>query len=442
MDTDLKLAYEALAKQSQSARSYQKYYLGDQPLMYTHERLRQVFDRSTVNFVQNWCAVVVDTTCDRMVLKGWDNPDIATKKSLEAVWRVQNIQTLSRQVHKDAVVTGNGYLMLDYVDGEARVFYNTPSQVIAIYESDDPLVMRMGCKVFYESAADLSHLNLYYPDRIEKYEQAGRSNSENGFTLSEVIPNGFGRVPIIHFHCQSDLPNVIPLQDAINKTFSDMMVVAEFNAFPQRWMITNADVSSLTASPQSIMRIPKGAMDEENTSVGEFGVADLAMYLDSIDKLTNTIATISRTPKHYFTNIGANISGEALTVMETPLVKKVKQLEETFDERWIEVANILYPADATVCVWDRVETEQISTQSNAMKTLKDMGVPLVTILRRFGWAEDEVEQMLADLEEEKTKKANIAEAALEMARIKLQQSNNPYVPEVNAQTQVERGEAE
>jgi hypothetical protein len=76
--------------------------------------------------------------------------------------------------------------------------------------------------------------------------------------------------------------NVIPLQDAINKTFSDMMVVAEFNAFPQRWMITNADISSLTASPESIMKIPKGASDEEGTEVGEFGTANLGMYLDTI----------------------------------------------------------------------------------------------------------------------------------------------------------------
>ena len=48
MDNDLKSAYGALIKQAGKARAYQKYYLGDQPLMYTHERLRQVFERSSV----------------------------------------------------------------------------------------------------------------------------------------------------------------------------------------------------------------------------------------------------------------------------------------------------------------------------------------------------------------------------------------------------------
>jgi len=442
MDNDLKLAYGALIKQAGKARAYQKYYLGDQPLMYTHERLRQVFERSSVNFVQNWCAVVVDTTCDRLVLKGWDNKTKSVNDKLDDVWHSQNLQTVSRQVHKDALITGDGFLMLDYVDAELRIFYNSPSQVAVLYEEDDPSKMRVGCKLFYSPNTDTSHLNLYYEDRIEKYQKGGKNVSEDGFVLAETIPNSFGRIPIIHFRAPSELLNVIPLQDAINKTFSDMMVVAEFNAFPQRWMITNADISSLTASPQSIMKIPKGSSDEEGTEVGEFGTANLSAYLDTIDKLTNTIATISRTPKHYFTPTGANISGEALTVMETPLIKKVKQLEETFEERWIELANVIEASADTVCTWDRIETEQIATQSNAMKTLKDMGLPLVTVLRKFGWAEDEIQQMLADKEEEKAKDADLAETALEMARIRLSQSNNPYLPEDNTQTQVERGEAE
>lgn len=442
MNVDMDNVYQAIVKQSSSARGYMQYYLGNQPLMYTHERLRQVFDRSTVNFVQNWCAVVIDTTCDRMVLKGWDNPAEEANNSLDEFWRTQYLQTVSRQVHKDAIVSGNGYLMLDFVDGQLRAFYNSPSQVVVLYKEDDPFVKSVGGKEYYEPSTNTTHLNLYYDDRIEKYEQSGKNVNESGFKLAEEIPNSFGRIPIIHFKAQSDLANVIPLQDAINKTFSDMMVVAEFNAFPQRWMITNADISSLTASPQSIMRIPKGASDEEGTSVGEFGTANLAMYLDTIDKLTNTIAVISRTPKHYFMNTGANISGEALTVMETPLIKKVTQLQETFDERWLELTSYVVESEDTVCVWDRPETIPIATQSNAMKTMVEMGIPLVTVLRKFGWAEDEVEQMLADLEEQKAKNADIAEIALEQARIKLQQSNNPYLPEVNTQTQVERGEAE
>lgn len=442
MDADLKNMYESLRVQSEKARAFRKYYAGDHPLIYSHERLREVFNKSNVKFVQNWCAVVIDSTLDRIDLEGFDNPVDTINNSLDNWWGKDFLKKVSSQVHLDALLTGNAYVMLDIVDGEKRVYYNPPESVYVDYEDDDPNVKRCGIKVYYSRTDNATHLNLYYPDRIEKYSAEGKAPSAESFVQIDILPNGFGEIPIIHFTAHPELTNVIPLQDAINKTFSDMMVVGEFGAFPQRWMITNADISSLTASPQSIMQIPKGTSDEEGTSIGEFGVANLTMYLETIDKLTNSIAIISRTPKHYFMSTGANISGEALMVMETPLIKKVNYLVDGFERKWIELANSIEQANDTTCVWKRPETEQVLTQTQAMQTMAAMGIPLVTILKRFGWGQGDIEQMLADMEEDKKRKADLAEAALETAMIRLQQSNNPYLPEMNTQTQTERGEAE
>lgn len=439
MSADLELAYDGILQQAYNAKKLMAYYNGDQPLMYSHERLRQVFERSNVNFVQNWCAVVIDTSTDRLVFKGYDSPK-DEDDILKAFYVNERLPTISRRVHKDAVITGDGYVMVDYLDGEIKAYYNSPQQVVVFYDDNDAETKRLGAKYYFDKENNEAHLNLYYPDRIEKYIRKGVVSTSSGFVLEEEMANVFNQVPIVHFRVPSELTNVVPLQDAINKTFSDMMVVSEFAAFPQRWMITNADISSLIASPQSIMRIPKGMSDEEGTSVGEFGTANLGMYLDTIDKLTNTIAVISRTPKHYFLNTGSNISGEALNVMETPLVKKVIQLQEAFSESWIELAKFVSPAENTVCVWERPETEQIITQTNAMKAFVDMGVPLITVLRKFGWADDEIEQMLSDMQEEKARNADMAQSALALAALRLQQSNEPYLEESNTQTQVEMGE--
>jgi len=81
-------------------------------------------------------------------------------------------------------------------------------------------------------------------------------------------------------------------------------------------------------------------------------------------------------------------------------------------------------------------------QTSAMQTMVAMGIPLVTVLKRFGWGQDDINQMIADMKEDKKRNADLAEAALETAVIRLQQSNNPYLPEMNTQTQTERGEAE
>jgi len=398
--------------------------------MYTHERLREVFDKSSVKFIQNWCAVVIDTALDRIVFKGWDNPAMAMNMTLDEFYNQAKLALISRKVHQDALVTGNGFMMLDEVDGQLKAFYNSPDQVVVIYETENPLEKAFGAKIYYDDEEGYTYCNLYYPEVIQRYSYRGKPQQVSDFVFEEEYSNPFGRVPIIHFKADSDLINVIPIQDAINKTFSDMMVVAEFNAFRQRWMVTNADISSLKASPQSIMRIPKGAGDEEGTQIGEFEAADLSMYLDTIDKLTNSIAVISRTPKHYFMNTGANISGEALNVMETPLIKKCLQIIENFGESWIELSEFLVQSDETVVVWDKLESEQPESEGRAMQIMVGLGIPLITVLRRFGWGADEIEQMLSDYEEEKKRKADIAAQALAIANLSLEQNNNPYsIPE-------------
>lgn len=439
---DLKILLNKLNEQARRARHYRKYYIGDQPLTYSHERLKSVFKRGQVNFVQNWCAVVIDTTLDRLDLRGFDNPTRAVNDTLDTFWNDQYMGDISRKVHKDAILTGTGYLMFDLVNGEKRVYYNPPENVYLDYMSDDPNEKRAGIKLYYSETENTSRLYIYYPDKVEKYEAKGYTSDAAKFKSVDEGAHGFEYIPIIQFSAQPELTNILPLQDAINKTFSDMMVVAEFGAFPQRWMITNADISSLTASPQSIMQIPKGTNEEEDTGVGEFGTADLGMYLDTIDKLTNSIAIISRTPKHYFMNTGANISGEALTVMETPLVKKVTQLMNTFEKGWIELADTIIQAPDTVCTWERAETEQIATQAQAMKTMVDMGIPLVTVLKNFGWGEDKIAQMEKDKEEQKTKDANVMDSQIMLALARMEQSNNPYNPASLTQTQAERGMAE
>jgi len=149
-----------------------------------------------------------------------------------------------------------------------------------------------------------------------------------------------------------------------------MMVVGEFNAFKQRWVVTNNDLSGLKNNPKALFQFFKGGSDEEDTKVGEFDAADLGMFLDAMDKLANSIAIISRTPKHYFHDTGGNISGEALIVMESPLLKKIRQIQEIYSLGWIEGARFVLrqqdkdagPSEI-VTVWDAIETTQPITRA-------------------------------------------------------------------------------
>ena len=434
MKTDIQRAYEALNFKNQPYETLQKYYYGDQPLKYSGEKLKDAFDTPSVRFTQNWCAVVIDSVLDRLVFKGWDLQDDGLDDLIDQFYTDNNIQKLSSDVHLNAMNTKESFIVFDKVDNVDKAFYNDSRQVHVFYDPNNPNVKLFAAKWWKDDIEDVTRLNLYYPDRIEKYATRDKVLvSSTSFVKQEGSEdNPYDEIPVIHFRLNaSELDNIIPIQDAVNKTFSDMMVVGEFNAFKQRWVVTNNDLSALKNNPKALFQFFKGGSDEEPTKVGEFDAADLRMYLDAMDKLANSIAIISRTPKHYFHDTGGNISGEALIVMESPLLKKIRQIQEVFSLAWTECAqfvlrqsgNEVDPSEI-MTVWDSVETVQPLTQANVIREYVNLGVPLETMLRRAGWGADEIEQMKADQKEARKRESTVGQEVLNF--LKLQQSReNP-----------------
>jgi hypothetical protein len=430
--TDLKKVYDALIGKRERYTTYNRYYNGDQPLRYSSERLKDAFDDSSVKFIQNWCSVIIDAVLDRLVFKGWNVDDKTVDKSIDDFYNRNNVKKISADVHENALVTGESFIVFDKVDDQLRGFQNDSRLVQLFYSADNPEVKTLGAKWWVDPFTELNRLNLYYPDRIVKYKGLKTVSSEKSFTLDEEVSSPFGdEIPIIRFdRGYSELASIITLQDAINKTFSDMMVVGEFNAFKQRWMITNADISALKNNPRSFYQIPKGASDEESTQVGEFTAADLTKFLEVMDKLANSIAVITRTPKHYFMDTGANISGEALIAMESPLVKKVQKIQENFSTGWKDCARFILKqsgkqVDVTeiTTIWGDIETKQPLLKAQEMESYLRMGVPLETVLKRAGWGADEIQQMLDDKKRAKLEQSDIAKQTLEILRLRDQQDN-------------------
>jgi hypothetical protein len=423
--TDIKKAYDKLTSKLKPYKTLTDYYEGNQPLKYSAERLRDAFDSSLTKFIINWCSVVIDCVLDRLIFKGWDAESETDDDILDDFYIDNDLQILGHKVHKNALVTSESFIIFDQgEDKELKAFYNDSRNVQLFY--DDNGNKLFGAK-WWVDEKEKKRLNLYYPDRIEKYLADKSISSEKSFALDITDKNPYAPlIPIVHFQTgYSELQNIITLQDAINKLFSDMMVVGEFNAFKQRWMVTNADISTLKNSPKSILQLPKGTSDEEGTQIGEFTAADLKGYLDAMDKLANSIAIISRTPKHYFMDTGSAISGEALIVMESPLVKKIQQIQANYSEAWIEVADFIRPNADVSLLWEPLETVQPLMQAEQMLVLKNLGIPLMTILRRAGWGADEIKQFEDDALAERSSKAT--ETALLLEEIRKRDAQNNQV---------------
>ena len=293
--------------------------------------------------------------------------------------------------------------------------------------------------------ADLKRrLTLYYPDRLEHYVSTGRATDVTGATSfhpdvetpTELNPSGV--IPVFHFRSQrrtikSDLEGILTVQDAVNKLLVDMLVAAEFGAFRQRWVISNADLAELKSSPYEHWFLPAGDGLGQQTQVGQFESSDLDNYLEAVEHLSTDIGRLTRTPKHYFLIQGGDPSGEALVAMEAPLVKKVRDRIAYFEPTWMEVAayaltlagRVTTRRDVTA-VWGDPETVQPSVVAEIRESTVRAMVPLVTALRWEGKTEDEIDQMLQDKQQDNAANTRSLASALVEAERRSRQA--PEVP--------------
>lgn len=435
--TDLQIAVSNLSAKKMRYDKLWRYYDGDAPLVYTSERLREVFSGLDARFTENWCAVVVDSMLDRMELR---TPSISGDETVSAqlavLWEGTGLVEDEYTIHEDVAVTGESFVIAwPDEDGAPQAYHNDARLCHAEYDSDNPRRLRFAAK-WWNADGGFVRLTLYYPDRMEYYiskreYKVGEEPSAKAFEPygdEPVAVNPYGMIPVFHFRSnrrkvKSQLANAWPVQDMVNKTLADMMVAAEFGAFPQRYVISMAGVKGLKAAPNSIWDLVAGEDGTQPTTAGQFNAMPLSNYLEAINKLTADIGIITRTPRHYFFVQGGDPSGEALIAMESPLTKKVRRLEETLEPTWRELAAFLLSlAGMAVSSQDIVaeympsETVQPRTDAEILKMLVEAGVPLDNVLRDRGWTATDLAELDADRAMQRMRERSYADAVLSAAQ--------------------------
>jgi hypothetical protein len=432
---DLKKAISHIAAKRERQSELIAYYDGTQNAIYLSSRIRSLFDKVGVRFHENWCSVVIDSLADRIQLEEFTIADNeAAQEEVSRLWRLLRLGVDADDLHQMALIAGEAFLIigpeplatddgepLDAASESAGIVacYHDPRLCYVCYDSENPKRKKFAAKCWIDVDAALWRLTLYYPDRFVYYQATFK---QNDLTLPGVdawrlvLPtaeypdaNPWGMIPVFHFRNKrdrSDLDNVIPLQDGINKLVIDMLVAAGFQAIPQRYVISNAETRNLKNAPDEIWDIPASDGQGQPTSVGQFSAADLQNFFGAIDNLVNAISSISRTPKHYFTAAAGELSGEALIAMEAPLNKKAQDRIERFSPEWRPAIAFLarlaghdVPVEDIEPVFTPVETVQPYTEAQVRQLDTSTGIPLKTVLRRSGWSDSELEQLDKDKSE-------------------------------------------
>ena len=433
MMTDLKRAYDALSGKLADYNRYFDYYDGDQPVLYTTSRLAEIFRGLDAIFTENWCAVVIDSTKDRVNLVNIKVPE-GLEQTWAPLWEGSQLKLESDDVHESALITGESFVIA-WPDEQKtpQAYFNDPRLCHVFYESENPRDIEFAAK-WWTRVDGLVRMTLYYPDRLEYYITEKKSEnvtSEKAFgKFKDPEKNPYGEVPVFHFRtgqrkAKSDLKSVVPVQNGINKLLADMMVAAEYGAFKQRYIISSSEIQGkLKNAPNEIWDLPAGDGMSQQTQAGQFDATPLKNYLDAIDNLSMAVSSITRTPKHYFFSIGSNLSGEALIAMEAPLNKKAQDRIDRFIPGWQDVTRFMLKikgveirAQDVVPVFDEPESVQPFTEAQAIQMLVSAGIPLPAACMRLGWTDSEIDKLKIAIEEQQAaERENLSTSLLESLR--------------------------
>jgi hypothetical protein len=261
-------------------------------------------------------------------------------------------------------------------------------------------------------------INMYYADRIEKYEGLGDIEFINGvpnLNLIEVVTNPWNEIPVFHFRThkpygRAEHADAFGPQDAINKLISTHMYTVDYQGAPQRYALSNGGSSSEIDdfSEDDTARENLGALQngpgqlwylQGVSSVGQFAAADPKTFTDPVNEFVSDMAAITSTPVHYFSSTNYLPSGQALRVAEAPLFKKVLNRQLALGSTWRDLFKFMLKVEGIIADvdidWKSPESVDSLDQWDIAVRKKSVGVPLEQILLELGY-DPEIAKLISD----------------------------------------------
>jgi hypothetical protein len=423
-------------------KKFDDYYRGDHKLQFASTKFREAFGSLFSEFSDNFCELVVDAVEERLNVEGFRLGDSQADKDAWDIWQRNNLDAESQIAHTEALVKRESSVIVWSENGQPVITVEDPMEVVVSYSAQNRRQRTAALKRWVGEDGML-YGTLYLPEGIYKFiskqkrdwfsysqwNEYVKVEWERREVPSEAWPlrNPLGVVPVVPIvnrprlmgHGESEIAAVIPLQDAINKLVSDMLLASEFGAFRQKWATNiELEVDPDTGQPKEpfkiavdrILTAPPARAGEQETKFGEFSQTDLAPYVKAIDTMVQHMASITRTPQHYFiqNSGGQPPSGESIKSAETGLVSKARRKMRHFGESWEEVIRLGFAVlgdprqnvTGAQTIWRDPESRTESELVDALVKMSTLGVPREALWEKWGASPQEIARWKAQMAEE------------------------------------------
>lgn len=382
------------------------YYGGTQPLSFLSPEAKTALGTRFGRMASNVPRLAVTALAERLRVTGFDGADVW------ADWISNDLDQTSGVAHREALTLGTSYVIVwARPDGSPRITVESARQVAVV---TDPGSRQVVAALKRWETATSTEAVLYEVDQITRLRAPSLGATTTGFRTVEKIPNPLGVVPVVRLRNGdrllddgvSEIDDLMPLVDALNKVLADMLVTSEYVGRPRRWA-TGIELEENAETGEAENPIPEGnrAMVSENPDAkfGQLAAADLGHYESAVRVLLGQIMAVSALPAHYvgvFTDNPA--SADALRASEASLTARVEARQATFGRSWEDVARLAVavrdgtdPASVDVRVrWADAATRSVAQEADAVVKLFGAGLlPATYALKRLGYATDEIAEI-------------------------------------------------
>lgn len=432
---------ERLSWQLQMRRTgmekFNRYYTGDHDLPFltrAHEsKMRDEFRMLLEDSRSNFMRLVVDAVEERLRVEGFRLSAASSETAdLESwrIWQANEMDAESQTAFLESLVKGVSYLSVWASDSTyASIAVEDPLQTIVEYEPGSNFRRRASAlKVWVNDWTGEEHANLYLPNGIYKFRATAPVSGLVGTPQSkalddpaprwqelenEFVPNPLGVVPIVPLRNrprlllegESELADVVRVQNQINGFLFLLAIAGYFGAHRQRWAVgltMNEDKDGKPVEPFNTAIDRLWQTENPDVKFGEFSETSLSGYISAIEQKVQHIAVTTRTPKHYLMPEGQEPSGDAIKSAESGLVKKTERKQRPFGEGLEEALRLARvfqgqpdaPVDSEI-VWadPQVRTEAEVTDA-AIKKFQAHLIPWSQAVADLGYSQTEIERML------------------------------------------------
>ena len=413
-----------------------RYYTGTQPLAFLAPEAKVALGNRFGVIASNIPRLAVTALAERLRITGFTGDS-----TIWADWLRNDLDQLSGIAHREALLLGDSYVIV-WADqfGRPRVTVESAKQVGALTDPGSREVYA-AIKRWDDHNTKTTEAVMYLRDKIVRLRADQVGAVATGFKTIDEIANPLGVVPVVNLRNtdriighlgslgqgdwgHSEIHDLKPLVDALNKSLADMLVTSEYVGRPRRWatgieltevpvLDDNGDpVLDGNGDPEMVEEnpIPEGhrAMISENQDAkfGQLAAADLAGYEASVRVLLSQIMAVSCLPAHYVGVLNDTPpSADALRAAEASLTARAEARQQTFGRAWEQVARLMIAAregrdpmliDDIRVQWADAATRSVAQEADATVKLVQAGIlPVSYALSKLGYSDDEIAKINA-----------------------------------------------